>query len=256
MARIEPAMTALVVRKEYRSAHDPGLPRRVLLDAPALPQGLRADDRERSRARTSGRLTLHPQGTVLHAVRCLRHREVPVPGRAGTSAQGGCCAASGQCARRDGDRRTVPSEPAPPRASFCGTRAWPASGPPQRGRDCCAGLRAPGAEVAGRWPQGRQTRSQRSALGLPLGLGVSCEPLATGPTRARLLEGCLESLTELLNHVGQAARTRHSKVPDEGDCGDGRGRGNGRDDAGGAAQAAGSDKRRHRSDSCVGIRAD
>src|SRR5215831_20241496 len=42
----------------------------------------------------------------------------------------------------------------------------------------------------------------------------------------------------------------------EGDRGDGPGCGNGRDDAGGAARAAGSDKRRHRSDSCVGIRPD
>src|SRR5262249_48082981 len=42
----------------------------------------------------------------------------------------------------------------------------------------------------------------------------------------------------------------------EGDCGDGSGRGTGRHEAGGAARAAGSDKRRHRSDSCVGIRPD
>src|SRR5262249_18732659 len=42
----------------------------------------------------------------------------------------------------------------------------------------------------------------------------------------------------------------------EGDCGDGSGRGTGRHEAGGAARAAGSDKRRHRSGSCVGIRPD
>jgi NADPH:quinone reductase-like Zn-dependent oxidoreductase len=42
----------------------------------------------------------------------------------------------------------------------------------------------------------------------------------------------------------------------EGDRGDGPGRGNGRDDAGGAARAGTGDKRRHRSDSCVGIRPD
>src|SRR4029434_8234919 len=35
------------------------------------------------------------------------------------------------------------------------------------------------------------------------------------------------------------ARTRHREVTDEGDCGDGSGRGNGRDEAGGAARAAG-----------------
>src|SRR4029450_852374 len=35
------------------------------------------------------------------------------------------------------------------------------------------------------------------------------------------------------------ARTRYREVPDEGDCGDGRGCGNGWDDAGGAARAAG-----------------
>src|SRR4051794_36754621 len=49
-------------------------------------------------------------------------------------------------------------------------------------------------------------------------------------------------------------RTSHKEVPDEGDCGDGRGCGDGRDDAGAAARAAGGDKRRHRSGSCVGIR--
>ena len=42
----------------------------------------------------------------------------------------------------------------------------------------------------------------------------------------------------------------------EGNRCDGPGCGNGRDEAGGAARAAGSDKRRHRSDSCVGIRPD
>src|SRR5438309_6864119 len=35
------------------------------------------------------------------------------------------------------------------------------------------------------------------------------------------------------------ARTRHREVTDEGDCGDGSGCGNGRDEAGGAARAAG-----------------
>ncbi len=43
-------------------------------------------------------------------------------------------------------------------------------------------------------------------------------------------------------------------IIDESDCGNGSGRGNGRDEAGGAARAAGSDKRRRRSGSCVGIR--
>jgi hypothetical protein len=42
------------------------------------------------------------------------------------------------------------------------------------------------------------------------------------------------------------ARTRHREVPDEGDCGDGRGSRNGRDDAGGAARAGTGDKRRAR----------
>src|SRR5262249_41420663 len=42
----------------------------------------------------------------------------------------------------------------------------------------------------------------------------------------------------------------------EGNRCDGPSCGNGRDEAGGAARAAGSDKRRHRSDSCVGIRPD
>ena len=49
------------------------------------------------------------------------------------------------------------------------------------------------------------------------------------------------------------ANTRHKETVGEGDRGDGPGCGNGRDDAGGAARAAGSDKRRRRSGSCVGI---
>src|SRR5438132_5597920 len=52
------------------------------------------------------------------------------------------------------------------------------------------------------------------------------------------------------------ARTRHRETDDEGNRCDGAGCGNGRDEAGGAARAAGSDRRRHRSDSCVGIRPD
>src|SRR5215471_1233377 len=39
------------------------------------------------------------------------------------------------------------------------------------------------------------------------------------------------------------ARTRHREVTDEGDCGDGSGCGNGRDEAGGAARAAGGEAR-------------
>jgi Alcohol dehydrogenase GroES-like domain len=39
----------------------------------------------------------------------------------------------------------------------------------------------------------------------------------------------------------QMARTRHSEVPDEGDCGDRSGRGNGRDNAGGPTRAGTSD---------------
>ena len=55
---------------------------------------------------------------------------------------------------------------------------------------------------------------------------------------------------------GAGQDTRRGDDSHESDRGDGPGRGNGRDDAGGAARAAGSDKRRHRSDSCVGIRPD
>jgi hypothetical protein len=51
--------------------------------------------------------------------------------------------------------------------------------------------------------------------------------------------------------IGRALQ--HSEATDEGDRGDGPGCGNGRDEAGGAARAAGSDKRRCRSGSCVGI---
>ena len=52
------------------------------------------------------------------------------------------------------------------------------------------------------------------------------------------------------------ANTDRGDDSHESNRGDGRGCGNSRDDAGGAARAAGSDKRRHRSDSCVGIRPD
>ena len=51
--------------------------------------------------------------------------------------------------------------------------------------------------------------------------------------------------------IGRALQ--HREASDEGDRGDGPGCGNGRDEAGGAARAAGSDKRRRRSGSCVGI---
>src|SRR5947209_4015986 len=53
----------------------------------------------------------------------------------------------------------------------------------------------------------------------------------------------------------ESAKWRDStcEVLDEGDCGDGQGRGHGRDDAGGAARAGTGDKRRARSGTCVGI---
>ena len=52
-----------------------------------------------------------------------------------------------------------------------------------------------------------------------------------------------------MRQSGEKLRRRsdqHREVPDEGDCGDGRGCGNGRDDAGRAARPARGDKRRHR----------
>src|SRR4051794_5418696 len=51
--------------------------------------------------------------------------------------------------------------------------------------------------------------------------------------------------------VGRASKKR--EADDEGDRGDGSGCGNGWSEAGGAARAAGSDKRRRCSDSCIGI---
>src|SRR6185312_11928689 len=51
--------------------------------------------------------------------------------------------------------------------------------------------------------------------------------------------------------VGRASQRR--EADDEGDRGDGSGCRNGRGEAGGAARAAGSDKRRRCSDSCIGI---
>src|SRR5262249_49966624 len=54
-----------------------------------------------------------------------------------------------------------------------------------------------------------------------------------------------------------ARTTYHTEeVDDEGNRCEGPGRGKSRDEAGRAAQAARSDKRRHRSDSCFGIRPD
>src|SRR5262245_38277451 len=64
------------------------------------------------------------------------------------------------------------------------------------------------------------------------------------------------SITRLGTKGGAAtllARTRQREVTDESDRGDGSGRGYGRGEAVGAARAAGGDKRRHCSDSCVGI---
>src|SRR6476620_9052613 len=51
--------------------------------------------------------------------------------------------------------------------------------------------------------------------------------------------------------LGRASQ--HREADDEGDRGDGSGCGNGRGEAGGAARAAGSDKRRRCSDSCIRI---
>ena len=59
----------------------------------------------------------------------------------------------------------------------------------------------------------------------------------------------------LLELIGKR-RTGCREVSDEGDRGNGSGCRNGRDDAGEAARAAGSDKRRRCSGSCVGIRPD
>src|SRR5215472_12532605 len=50
------------------------------------------------------------------------------------------------------------------------------------------------------------------------------------------------------------SKRSHKEVDDEGNRCDGPGCANGRDEVGGAARAAGSDKRRRRSGSCVGIR--
>src|SRR5262249_9125884 len=49
------------------------------------------------------------------------------------------------------------------------------------------------------------------------------------------------------------SNTYNGEMTDEGDCGHGPGCGNGRGEAGAAARAAGGDKRRTCSRSCVGI---
>ena len=96
MARIEPAMTALVVRKEYRSTRDPVYHDESVSDAPALPQGVRADDRERSLARKQGRSRLHSLRPVPRPVRSVKYVCRAVPERAPGV---GCCATSGQVRR-------------------------------------------------------------------------------------------------------------------------------------------------------------
>src|SRR5262245_13789654 len=95
--------------------------------------------------------------------------------------------------------------------------------------------------------------------GLPVRLALSA-----GEAHDNRLAGKLRKLTmapgmrcrtgfRSLQHFHQRERGDNSH---EGNRCDGPGCGNGRDEAGGAARAAGSDKRRHRSDSCVGIRPD
>src|SRR5262249_30485348 len=104
----------------------------------------------------------------------------------------------------------------------------------------------------------------------------------SGATSLRAIVSAMESHERRLYHWG-AAPVKRSTMPDansqrpwhvfaelattmlmqetndrgdnshEGNRGNGSGCGNGRDEAGRAARAAGSDKRRHRSGSCVGI---
>jgi hypothetical protein len=80
-------------------------------------------------------------------------------------------------------------------------------------------------------------------------------------------EAFIDSLDSVRRAQAQAAdvceprnavqtRTGYRELPDEGDRGEGRDQGNGRDDAGRAAAAAGSDQRRRRSGSRVGIHRD
>jgi hypothetical protein len=57
-----------------------------------------------------------------------------------------------------------------------------------------------------------------------------------------------------IRQTSRQRHTTHKEVDDEGNRCDGPGCANGRDEAGGAARATGSDQRRRRSGSCVGIR--
>src|SRR5262249_1705182 len=65
-----------------------------------------------------------------------------------------------------------------------------------------------------------------------------------------------KSQSDFSNRAVQTILRDRTNEIDEGDRGDGPGCGNGRDEVGGAPRAAGSDKRCHRSDSCIGIRPD
>ena len=97
---------------------------------------------------------------------------------------------------------------------------------------------------------------QRPAVGRYAGSAFRAGVRGGGTLRISVVGRRSLAPPTLVNRKAVQARTGYREVPDEGDCGDGSGCGNGRDDAGGAARAAGSDKRRHRSGSCVGIRPD
>src|SRR5262249_13812888 len=85
--------------------------------------------------------------------------------------------------------------------------------------------------------------------------GLSAPPRAISETYLWLLALYVERASYRWNISSKETNDRGDNSH-EGNRGNGPGRGIGRDEADRAARAAGSDKRRHRSDSCIGIRPD
>jgi hypothetical protein len=66
-------------------------------------------------------------------------------------------------------------------------------------------------------------------------------------------DGTLNVVRTICAKVVAGTKTEYKEVPNEGDCGDEQGSGNGRDEAGGAARAKTSNQRCSRPSSCVGM---
>src|SRR6476619_2942729 len=109
---------------------------------------------------------------------------------------------------------------------------------PFRSIEASAGAARPSSE------QAAKRREARAGAGL-VSEATSASEATHGPRD--------EMSTEFPNPAKCPPTNDRGENHHEGDRGNGPGGGNGRDEAGRAARAAGSDKRRRRSGSCVGI---